>query len=74
MYQVVSEENQRKNLVFGLLQQVLPRLDLANYAWGFDATRTLQVGVVGRPTSLGEKAAVQALCDAQFGPGKVVVA
>ena len=74
MYAAVQEENQRKNLVFGLLQQALPRIDPDNYAWAFDATRTLRVTVVGRPTSLGEKATMQALCDAQFGPGRVLVA
>ena len=73
MYQAVTEENSRKNLVFGLLQQALPRTEPDNYAWAFDAARTLRVTVIGRLTSSGERATVQVLCDAQFGPGKVVV-
>ena len=73
MYQAVTEENSRKNLVFDLLQQVLSGLLPDNYAWAFDANRVLRVKILGRPVTAGQMAAIHAACSTRFGPGKVVV-
>ena len=73
MYQAVSEENSRKNLVFGILQQALPGLLPEHYAWAFDANRTLRTKIVGRPAPAGMMAAVQVTCNIRFSPGRVVV-
>ena len=73
MYQAVTEENSRKNLVFDLLQQALPGLLPDNYAWAFDANRRLRVKILGRPVTAGQMATIHATCSIRFGPGKVVV-
>lgn len=73
MYLAVGDENTRKNLTFGLLQQALPGLMPEHYVWDFDANRVLRVRVVGIVATAGQMAAVLARCDAQFGPGRVQV-
>ena len=71
MYAAVSEENQRKNLAFGLAQRI--SLDKAEaFTWSFDQSRVLHVSIPGLTGP--ERAALATICNAQFGPGKVVVA
>ena len=71
MYAAVSEENQRKNLAFGLAQRI--SLDKAEaFTWRFDQSRVLHISIPGLTGA--ERAALATTCDTQFGPGKVVVA
>ena len=70
MYAAVSEENQRKNLAFGLAQGISPDRAQA-FTWSFDQSRVLHVSIAGL-TGI-ERAALATTCNAQFGPGKVIV-
>ena len=80
MYLAVTEENSRKNLVFGLLEESIPGMLPENYSWAFGASpgggafgnRVLHV-TIGRPITTGQKTAIQAAVDARFGPGLVMV-
>ena len=70
MYAAVREENQRKNLAFGLAQRISPDKAEA-FTWSFDQSRVLHVSIPGLTGA--ERAAIAAACSAQLGPAKVVL-
>lgn len=73
-YSAVLNENRRKNLTHGIVRS----RDVSffdRYVWSFDDDRVLHVNVSAgdAPFTAGHKAAIQAICDVQFGVGAVVV-
>jgi len=72
LFDVVIEENTRKNLSLGLAQALVHTLTSDNYKWSFDINRVLVAEFSGLTTS--QKKDLQSSCDANFGAGKVVVA
>jgi hypothetical protein len=81
-YDIVKEENVRKNIYLGLIADNFPELTNTDakgnknlkenaVSWSFDKDRVLQVEVNG--ISASEKATLKALTDTKLGVGKVKV-
>ncbi|MDD5702306.1 MAG: hypothetical protein PHU23_09695 [Dehalococcoidales bacterium] len=72
-WDVVIEENQRKNRAFGTIQNLKPGLKARDYHWTFDKDRALVVEVTGREAALTaqEKGQLVSSFATQFGAGKV---
>jgi len=88
IYNVILDENQRKNKVHGELLKInaisedkiqdngstIRQLKAGIvYNWNFDIDRNLEVQILGATLSVAEKAALQAICDSTFGVNKVKV-
>lgn len=71
MYLAVVEENTRKNIAVGLARAINWDKAEADFSWRFDKSRVLHISIA-RLTNV-ERMAVLAACDAQIGPGKVLV-
>lgn len=79
-YDAVRGENYRKNRFLGIaIAAVAPLADGQNlragieYVWTLDASRVLQARFTGITLNAQQRSQLQALADAEFGPGKVVV-
>lgn len=80
IFQEVTSENTRKNMVFAEAQKILPSLTdekgdpkTEDYNWSFDEKRKLKVGFLNISVKPAEKAQLKAACDTKFGAGKVEV-
>lgn len=72
LYEEVVSENRRKNVTQGIAQAIDVNLTAGIYQWAFDANRVLEVSfLVNVPSAVKEQ--IQAACDLQFGPAKVVI-
>jgi hypothetical protein len=71
-FATVLEENQRKNLTFGTLQEDVSDLSPDEYVWSFDDKRILHVKSSKLDTA-EKKQKSQDKCDAKIGKGKVIV-
>ncbi len=73
LHPVVLDENRRKNITLGLVQNAVAAIKLENYGWKFDATRVLQINFPSISLNTNQKNNIQAACDIQFGPNKVKI-
>ena len=88
IYDVITEESQRKNKVYGeLIKLADVGEDVLNesgdtvrqikkgltYDWNFDIARNLEVRVLGLNLKIADKNAIQSFCDFTFGTNKVKV-
>lgn len=71
LFDVVLEENRRKNMTLDFAQSIVHTVGLENYRWSFDSNRTLIVEISGLTAS--QKKGLQSSCDTSFGAGKVIV-
>lgn len=70
LFEVLKEENSRRNIAFGLSQRVIGALDPEDFFWVWDKKRNLLV-TLKTALSLEQRTKVQAALDIQFGPGRV---
>lgn len=88
IYDVILDENQRKNKVYGELIKisgigedviqddgttVKQLVKGVTYDWQFDVDRNLEVMVIGANLKVGDKNILQSFADSAFGTGKVKV-
>ena len=75
VYDVVRDENTRKNKVYKyakvLLTSLEPQEILEKYIWSFDSSRVLHVSFIG--TTTAQKNQIRSICNSELGVGKVVV-
>jgi hypothetical protein len=71
-YDIVMEENTRKNISFGLIQEEEPTLTPNEYDWSFDAKRDLHIKLK-RTIDADKKTRTQDKLDKKFGKGKAVI-
>lgn len=72
-YNTLLAENRRKNTTLSIAQSVRATLTPEDFRWSFDGSRTLLVTFAVSLTT-NQRNNIQAACDVQFGPGRVVVA
>lgn len=65
-------ENRRKNIIWTAAQTVKPGIAFDQFKWSFSQDRVLTVDF-GSALSPQQRAALQSICDLQFGPGKAQV-
>ena len=70
-YNVVRDENRRKNITFKIALGIESTIDLPNYTWSFDTNRVLEVQFVDINISPPIKNFIQDAINLQFGPNKV---
>jgi len=71
LFDMVLEENRRKNLALSLAQSLVHTIKLENYSWRFDSNRVLIVEFSGLTAS--EMKDLQSSCNINLGAGKVIV-
>lgn len=76
LYDALLDENQRKNITLSLSQEERPDVTHRLFTYSFDTARLLLTVSFPRLRPImtpPEKDRIQAACDLQFGPGKVLV-
>ena len=71
-FDVVLEENQRKNISLGIIQEEDPSVTPDQYEWSFDEKRNLHIKLK-RELTADKKARVQEKLDAKHGKDKAVL-
>ena len=71
VFDIVVDENKRKNIAFEEVKKVLPTLTPEFFTYEFDETRTLKIALVGPSPS--EKAQIHIALNSKFGLGKAKV-
>jgi hypothetical protein len=77
-YNIVVDENRRKNITFGEIKTALAvssiLFEYENFKWSYDNNRVLRVTLVGLTgVSLDDKTRAQNALDIKFGSGKVII-
>jgi len=73
-YDVVVDENTRKNKAWAVLKQFDPSLAEADYLWSIDKNSLLTILIPDHLTKLASLSAdIQSFCDEEFGPDKVMI-
>lgn len=73
IWDVVTEENTRKNMTFGKIQELKPALKSGDYHWTFDKDRVLVVDIISTGVSLTptEKTQLESNINSNLGTNKV---